>query len=347
MTKVRAEASIDILLATYNGAAFLEEQIASILQQSYKNWRLLVRDDGSTDRTVEIVTQSAKDHPGKIVLVADGDGNLGCTGNFNRLMERSTAEYVAFCDQDDVWLEHKLSLSMDRMRALESDHGSEVPLLVHTDLCTVDESLRVIGPSFWRYQGLRPAHANQFARLLIYNVVTGCSMLINRALKDRALPVPAEAKVHDWWIALVAAAFGVAGNVATPTALYRQHDSNRTGAQAFAGWNFLIRACEFAGNRPGSRARLLETLRQARAFHGRYQGDLRPGDRNALGDALAIPDAGLSTRVSRALRHGGMPPQGLYWMAFAVLAPSRAQEAPEAPPTLPAGGNRSQDRAIR
>ncbi len=347
MMKDPAEPQIDIVLATYNGAAFLEEQISSILQQTYKNWRLLVRDDGSTDRTIEIVEQFAKDNPDKILLIADGDGNLGCTGNFNRLMEQSTAGYVAFCDQDDVWLEHKLAVSMERMQALERDHGSEVPLLVHTDLCTVDESLRVIGPSFWRYQGLRPAHANQFARLLIYNVVTGCSMLINRALRDRALPVPAEAKIHDWWIALVAAAFGVAGNVATPTALYRQHDGNRTGAQAFAGWKFLIRAHEFAGNRPGSRARLLETLRQARAFHARYRSDLRTSDSKVLDDALAIPNSGLFKRVFRALRHGGMLPQGLYWMAFALLAPSPAQEAPEAPARLPAGGDRSQDRAIR
>lgn len=347
MIEDRTEARIDILLATYNGAAFLEEQIGSILQQSHRNWRLLVRDDGSTDRTPEIIRQAADDHPEKIVLISDDAGNLGCNGNFNRLMELSTADYVAFCDQDDVWLEEKLSLSMRRMRALEGDHGAEVPLLVHTDLCTVDESLRVIGPSFWRYQGLRPANANQFGRLLIYNVVTGCSMLINRALKDRALPVPAEAKVHDWWIALVAAAFGVAGDVATPTALYRQHDRNTTGAQAFAGWKFLIRACEFAGNGPGSRARLLETLRQAKAFHARYRSELRPGDRGVLDDALAIPESGLFARLSRALRHGGPTPAGLYWLAFALFAPSPAQVASDTIAPLPSGGNRNQDRAVR
>lgn len=348
MTDVQADARIDILLATYNGAAFLEEQIASILQQSYRNWRLLVRDDGSTDRTVDILEQSAKDHPDRIVLFADGDGNLGCTGNFNRLMEHSTADYVALCDQDDVWLAHKLAVSMERMRALERSHGSEPPLLVHSDLCTVDEALRTVDRSFWRYQGLRPAYANDFDRLLVHNVVTGCSMLINRPLKDRALPIPDEAKVHDWWIALVAAAFGVVGEISTPTVLYRQHGNNRTGAQAFGGWRFLIRAMEFAKDLSDLRVRLFNTWRQARTFVTRYQGDLGHRHRAVLNDILTMPETGLLKRFFRAIRHGTRPPEGLYWMAFALLVPSKTDRAMAgASARLPTDGNHGDDRVTR
>lgn len=347
MTEVRSEPRIDILLATYNGAAFLEEQIDSILRQSHENWRLLVRDDGSTDRTVEILEQSAKDHPDKILLIADNDGNLGCTGNFNRLMERSTAEYVALCDQDDVWLAHKLAASMERMQVLERDHGPETPVLVHTDLRTVDRSLKIIGPSLWQYQGLNPADANDFGRLLIHNVVTGCSMLINRALKERALPIPAEAKVHDWWIALVASAFGTTGAVSAPTALYRQHGSNVMGARAFAGLRIFARIVEFIKDASGRRAGLLETWRQAGAFLARYQGGLRTRDRRVLDDAVTIPGAGLLTRIYRALRYGRLPPGGLYWMAFALFARHTAQEVSGTAAPLPTGGNCGEDRATR
>lgn len=337
--------TIDILLATYNGAEFVCEQIESLFAQTYSNWRVLARDDGSTDDTAAILRRYAERHADRFVLISDDDGNLGCTGNFNRLMEVSTAHYLALCDQDDVWLAHKLSACMDRMRAMEREHSSVTPLLVHTDLRTVDHALKTIGPSFWSYQGLNPADANDFGRLLIRNVVTGCSMLINRSLKEQALPIPAGAKVHDWWIALVAAAFGALGSVPTPTALYRQHGSNTTGAKAAGGWRFVVRACDFITDISDSRSRLLETWRQAEAFRARYQEALGPRDRRILDDALTIPEAGIPTRIFRALKYGKLPPHGLYWMAFALFARGAGHEISGTP--LPAGGNSGGDGATR
>src|SRR5262249_54654542 len=123
-----ADSTIDILLATYNGAAYLEEQLASIEAQAHPNWRLIARDDGSSDRTADILAAFRTRHPGKVTIVRDADGNLGLVQNFSRLMEASTAPYAAFCDQDDVWLPEKLSLCLARMRDLEAEHGRDKPL---------------------------------------------------------------------------------------------------------------------------------------------------------------------------------------------------------------------------
>jgi len=192
---------IDILLATYNGAAFLEAQLESVVAQTHGDWRLIARDDGSTDRTPEILSAFQARHPGKVEILADGDGNLGLVRNFSRLLEHSDAPYAAFCDQDDVWIPEKLELSLAKMRELEREHGGDVPLLVFTDLEVVDEGLRVIDSSFWKYQKLDPKGGRCFSRLLVMNVVTGCSALANRSLARIAAPVPSQARVHDWWMA--------------------------------------------------------------------------------------------------------------------------------------------------
>ena len=115
--------TIDILLATYNGETFLDEQLDSIAAQAHGDWRLIARDDGSSDRTPEILEAFRMRHPGKVVVLEDGDGNLGLVQNFSRLMAHSDAPYAAFCDQDDVWMPEKLALSLAKMRELEQEQG--------------------------------------------------------------------------------------------------------------------------------------------------------------------------------------------------------------------------------
>jgi len=223
--------TVEILLAAYNGARFLPEQIDSILTQTHRDWRLLIRDDGSTDATPEIIDRYAQLHPDRIAVVRDALGNLGAVGNFAVLMERSNADYIMFCDQDDVWLADKVAASYEAMQVLEHRHGRDVPLLVHSDLTVVDELLHPIHPSFWRYQGLDPGRGRSLPSLLIQNVVTGCASMANLRLKDLALPLPGDIRMHDWWLALVAAAFGRIDYIQRPLARYRQHQGNTLGAK--------------------------------------------------------------------------------------------------------------------
>lgn len=223
-----------IIMATYNGARFVEEQVRSIQNQTYQDWILLVRDDGSSDGTRQQIASLAQQDR-RIRLLADDLGNQGVIGNFAVLMETALemgTDYLFFADQDDVWLPEKLSVMLFAMEALECAHGEGVPLLIHCDLAVVDEQLRCIAASFMKYSSLSPARAD-LGVLLGQNQVTGCACMINRKLLELSCPVPREVLMHDWWLALLAAAGGKIGYVPMPLVKYRQHAGNVLGAGTF------------------------------------------------------------------------------------------------------------------
>jgi hypothetical protein len=223
---------IEVVLPTYNGAHYLEAQLASIYAQSLRPARVFLRDDGSTDGTLDLIAQ-LQQHYGNWLQVLPADGNLGCTANVNRLLEATSAVYVALADQDDLWLSGKLEASRQRLQQLEKLYGADTPLLVHSDLELVDQQGRLLGLRFWCRQQLDPART-AFLDLALTNVVTGCTVLLNRPLLNQALPIPPEALIHDWWLALVASTRGRIGVLASPGVLYRQHQANVLGAQGTA-----------------------------------------------------------------------------------------------------------------
>src|SRR5690606_39057310 len=136
---------------------------------------------------------------------------------------------VMFSDADDCWFPDKISLTLDLMRVVEKDEGgARTPTLVHTDLAVVDRDLRPIADSLWQYQGVNP-DLTSLNRLLIQNCVTGCTVMVNRPLRELASPIPPGVVMHDWWMALVASSFGRIARIARPTLLYRQHGRNDTG----------------------------------------------------------------------------------------------------------------------
>jgi glycosyltransferase involved in cell wall biosynthesis len=224
---------IDVLLATYNGAKFLHEQLESLCAQSYRNFRLLVSDDGSSDTTLAIVESFAVRLPaGCLRWVENSHRGGGAVRNFEALMNASRgdglARWVVFCDQDDVWLQQKLERLAQEMKLLESEEPN-IPCLVHTDLRVVNEQLQTIAPSFVEQQGIDTERVS-LATLLSVNCVTGCAMMVNRALLAIALPIPQEAVMHDWWCALISST-GRRSFIAEPLVLYRQHGANQIGAK--------------------------------------------------------------------------------------------------------------------
>ncbi len=228
---------VDVLLATYQGAKYLEEQLKSIFTQTYSSIHLWIRDDGSSDQTFSILQRWAQTYPDKITLLPS-EKRLGIIRNFSKLMEMSSAPYVMLADQDDKWLPNKVEISLAHLKAMERQYGPFLPLLVHTDLRVVDQNLQEIAPSFWRYSGINPNHTS-LNRLLTQNIITGCTMLMNRALIDAAYPISSDAIMHDWWIALVASCLGRIWFVDQPTLLYRQHDANDVGAKFYNIWRYL------------------------------------------------------------------------------------------------------------
>ncbi len=315
-------ANVDILLATYNGAAFLEAQLDSILAQTHENWRLVIRDDGSTDKTTEIIEAFRARHQEKVVILEDEAGNLGLVQNYSRLMEHADAGYIALCDQDDVWKPEKLELSLQKMGDMEAEHGADKPLLVFTDLTVVDHDLRIIHPSFWRYQGLRPERCNSLNRLLLENVATGCTMLLNRTLAERSVPLPAEAVVHDWWVVLVAAALGVAGHLPEPTVLYRQHGENLIGAKSVAHRvNLPVRVYRGLRHYETRKRDIFASFGQAAALYTKYSKELSLGDKKTIEYLLNIPGKSRISRIYYLFKCRCFPSGLLRTAKFFVISP--------------------------
>ena len=169
--------TVTILLATYNGARHLPAQLDSLLSQTFTGWRLLVRDDGSTDATPAILADYSARFPDRITVLPDDGHRLGPSANFAALMAAADADYLMFCDQDDVWLPEKIGRTMAAMRDLEARHGRDLPLLVHTDLTVTDGQLATVAPSLWRYQHTDPALSGRLNRVLVQNYATGCTLL--------------------------------------------------------------------------------------------------------------------------------------------------------------------------
>ena len=226
---MESECSIDILLSTYNGERYLQEQINSIVNQNFDNWRLLIRDDGSEDMTCAIIHKLAENFPGRISVLTDKLGNLGPAQSYSQLARHSRADYVAFCDQDDVWLPDKLREQISIMQEQERLLGPGCPILLHSDLYIVDDKMRPLGESYWKSRGVKPEVMNDLKSLLTKNYVTGCTVLANRALLDLALPLPKSIIMHDWWFALMAAANGKIIDMNGRTVNYRQHSANVIG----------------------------------------------------------------------------------------------------------------------
>ena len=218
---------IEILMATYNGERYLEEQINSLLNQTYVNWKLKIRDDNSTDKTLSIIKNYQKKYPDKIFLMKDMNGNLGAKNSFLELLKNSKADYVMFCDQDDVWLDNKIEKTLKK--TLEIEDG---PTLVHTDLKVVDEKLNLISESFWKFQKIDPKR-KEHNYLIVQNNITGCTMMLNKDLIELSKKNFPNGIMHDWIIAIIASLSGKIGFISEQTILYRQHKKNEVGAKGY------------------------------------------------------------------------------------------------------------------
>ena len=223
--------SIAILLATYNGETYLKEQIDSLLAQTYQDWHLYVHDDGSTDATVAIIKGYTEQYPDKVTQL-DYPSQGGPCKNFLSMMDRVEAPYYMFCDQDDVWMPEKISLSIQEMKRLEEVHPQK-PIVVFTDLYVVDEHLNITYDSMWRYTGIHPQYIKTFADTGGHtSIATGCTMLFNKLSKTcYSHYSPEKAIMHDCWVCLCTLRDGgIVYGISKQLVLYRQHGNNCLGA---------------------------------------------------------------------------------------------------------------------
>lgn len=284
------QVKIAVLLSTYNGEKFLREQLDSLLAQSHQNFILVVRDDGSHDGTVSILESYARDYAEKIRLLPCDGENRGASGGFAYLVEYVLSNketmgldsaYMMFCDQDDTWFPEKIEKQLAAMLVEEAESGATLPVLVHSDLEVVSEKNEVMSSSLISYQGLE-IERNKFPNLVISNLVTGCTALINQSLAEKALPIPENAIMHDWWLALVATAFGKLVFLDMPLVHYRQHGNNTIGAKEHSKEPVVSMSLWRRILTRKLNEHLLEVSIQAAAFHRRYGSQLSARERLGL-----------------------------------------------------------------
>lgn len=237
-------AKVEILLSTYNGNKHLEEQLTSLVNQTYQNFVVTIRDDGSQDNSREIILKFVQNYPSKFRFIEDRKGNLGSTLSFSLLLALSAENYIMLCDQDDFWLNDKIEITYKAMCDLEKNNP-KVPLMIFTDLKEVDENLKVINDSFFKSQKLFPEICNDPLKLVALNVVAGCTTMINRLALQYVLPMPSSKIIHDQWLAINIAHYGKINFISTPTLLYRQHAQNVVGANSVSHWYFLKKIFNF------------------------------------------------------------------------------------------------------
>ncbi|MCJ8208571.1 glycosyltransferase family 2 protein [Mucilaginibacter sp. RS28] len=221
---------IAILLSTYNGEKYLPQQLDSLLTQTYKDFTLHIRDDGSTDGTLAVLNYYKERYPNVQLYLSCKQDNKGVSSSFMWLLKNVEADYYMFCDQDDVWLPSKIQLSIDAMKAEEIRSGN-LPILLHSDLIVSDVNLNIVSKSLWENNKSSPSIiARKYLKLV--NYVTGCTILINSKVKDIAFLDFTNEIMHDHWLAMcVDSSNGVIISLTVPTLYYRQHGGNVIGSK--------------------------------------------------------------------------------------------------------------------
>lgn len=225
-------------MAAYNGEKYIKQQIESIMKNTYENIHLTIYDDTKEEQTSAAMTDILNlmnEKYGDKITYKKNVQNKGCTRNFLEGLQASAAEYTMFSDQDDYWNKDKVELTVEKMKQMESKYGKDTPLVVFTDAIVVDSKLNLIHRSFHRSNHLNTKRLG-LAHLLMENKLIGCTMMMNQALRNKIIAIPENARVHDWWIALVAATFGKIGYLEESTILYRQHENNVIGNQEYGSY---------------------------------------------------------------------------------------------------------------
>ena len=278
---------ISILLASYNGEKYISEQIESLLNQTYKDFIIYITDDCSTDGTYEIEKEFEQKYPEKIRLKKRDKNSGNAKFNFFDMMyEHRNDEYIMLCDQDDVWKKNKIEETYKKIKSVEKKYGKNTPVLVHTDLTVVDEKLNVISQS---YKKMMYANYDRTAlnNIIIQNTVTGCTAMYNNALAKLLRPVDGYFEMHDWWLAVMASAFGKIEHLDIQTIFYRQHKNNSVGVRNMRSIKFVINYMKKVSEIKWA---LNITYMQSESFYAAYGDILSKEQKKLLIEYCKIPE---------------------------------------------------------
>lgn len=331
---------ITVLVAAYNGEAYIREQMDSILAQSQGGIHIVVSDDCSSDRTPEILEEYCARYPGRVTAIRREKPSGGAAAHFLELLSElaraeaksgaavagrepggaeefaacgyggsvkdhlpvaaAGADYFMLSDQDDVWLPQKAEKLLMCMQELEAGLKPGTPALVHSDLAVVDESLRVVAHSFFKYQKISPERT-ALPQLLVQNNVTGGAVMINRPMLELLKDLPQVCLMHDAWLALLASCFGAIGWVKEPLYLYRQHGSNTLGAEKGDNLQGMRDRLEDGS---GARENYRRMFGQAQCLLELFADRLSGEQKELLAAFVEIPRMGKAGRIRTILKYG-------------------------------------------
>ena len=241
---------IAILLSTYNGGLYLREQIESFFSQTNQDWLLFVRDNGSKDNTIDILTEYTRKYPMKIQLVDDIKDNIGAGESFMHLLAVVDADYYMFSDQDDVWMSSKIDKTLSKLKELEMEYGTNVGIGVFTDLTVVDSELSMLMPSLWHGDNRDPKYIYDFYKQWTNRHASyGCTQMFNKAAKKLVLPYKQFKGIqgaHDNWVEYILIKKGKYDFLNAPTIYYRQHGKNVIGVNI--GHSYYNDICDILKN---------------------------------------------------------------------------------------------------
>jgi rhamnosyltransferase len=280
---------VDILMATYNGEAFVEEQVRSIMAQSFRDWRLLIHDDGSTDQTISILQRLSREDE-RILLIEDNISHLGVARNFIHLASISTAQYCMFCDQDDIWLPSKV----EKMHQSISKYNQTIPQVLYSNAF------------LWKHQQGIISNKNTLTypttirqTLFLNTGIQGAAAIFNRKMCELITQPLTHYAMHDHVLLLAGICFGEVHYLHQSLMYYRQHEHNVTG------------------NAPGSIAKKIALMWENRrvrlvnrehyeglnAFYQRFQTQISVFDRELIGVFLAMPTENFIVRAIRIIQY--------------------------------------------
>jgi glycosyltransferase involved in cell wall biosynthesis len=309
-----------ILMATHNGMNYLAQQIDSIIQQDYSNWLLYISDDSSADNTMTILRKYQHICADRIILLNNTSSFGNARDNFFNLLIRTPGDLFFFCDQDDYWEKNKLSKLISAYNILP-ESAKNKPVLIHSDLMVVDANMDVMAKSFFEFSNINP-EKKKLKDIVVQNIVTGCAMMINKSLKDKITSrfnnnenLYCDIIMHDWYCALIAAAFGEIICVNQPLVKYRQHGKNSVGAKNVRSIKYLLgRMKDYAK----VKINITNTQKQADVFFRMYGDKLSFADRKLLSAYASLNEFSKFYRMFFIVRHSFLK-HGLFRIIEQIL----------------------------
>lgn len=219
------EERVDILLTTYNTKIeYLKQQIESIINQTYKNFTLIISDDCSPNEEVRTILKEYEKQDNRIKLHFQ-EKNLGCTKSFEYLLKQSTSDYIAFSDHDDIWYPNKIEESLKILKEKNID-------LVYCDAKQIDEKGEVLNESYLTYKNMPKVNGKNFILPFARHIAIGCSQMITKEVKEKMLPFTKNTFAHDWHSTYIASNLKGIYCIDKPLFEYRIHSGNIFGGRS-------------------------------------------------------------------------------------------------------------------